>query len=177
MITYQKADKGLYIDFKNDLETLYLITFTKGISAQQITNEEAEVYLKNLFEEGYGIFGFSDNKLISALLTTPISHDKDRPDNFKKLYDDNDTLYIDEVLVDENFRGQGLGKKLMQHFEEHLDERIKNVLLRVWKENKPAVALYEKMGFQICGEITQEKVRPKTNEKFIMHKNYMLKKY
>jgi GNAT superfamily N-acetyltransferase len=177
MVTYQKADKNLYIDFKDDLEKLYLKTFTKGISAQQITNESAEHYLKDLFEEGYGIFGFSDHKLISALLSTPVNYDKDRPDNIKSSYNNQNTLYIAEVLVDENFRGQGLGKRLMEVFDEQLDNNIHHTLLRVWRENKPAIALYEKMGFKTCGEITQEKTRPKTKEKFIMHKNYMLKSY
>ena len=177
MINYQKADKNLYHDFKHDLENLYLKTFTKGISAQQITHKEAENFLDSLFKVGYGVFGFSEGKLISALLVTPASYDIDRPDNIKKLVNDDDSIYIAEVLVDKNYRGQGLGKKLMQEFEQHLDEHINHVLLRVWKENTPAVALYEKMGFDICGEITQEKRRPDTQEKFTMHKNYMIKSY
>ena len=177
MITYQKADKPLYLIFKKDLEKLYLNTFTKGISAQQITQQETEKFLDNLFEVGYGVFGFSEGKLISALLVTPASYDKDRPDKIKKLYKDDDSLYIAEVLVDENYRGQGLGKKLMGEFEKQLNGHINHVLLRVWKENTTAVALYEKMGFENCGEITQEKIRPDSNEKFIMRKNYMLKSY
>jgi ribosomal protein S18 acetylase RimI-like enzyme len=177
MISYQKADKNLYHNFKHDLENLYLKTFTTGISAQKITHKEAENFLDSLFKVGYGVFGFSEGQLISALLVTPASYDKDRPDNIKKLYKDDDSLYIAEVLVDENYRGQGLGKKLMQEFEQHLDEHINHVLLRVWKENTPAVALYEKMGFEICGEITQVKTRPDTKEKFTMHKNYMIKSY
>jgi len=177
MISYQKADKNFYHNFKHDLENLYLKTFTTGISAQKITHKEAENFLDSLFEVGNGVFGFSNDKLISALLAAPVSFDKDRPDNIKVLYKDQNSLYIAEVLVDENYRGQGLGKKLMQEFEQHLEEHINHVLLRVWKENTPAVALYEKMGFDICGEIIQEKRRPETQEKFTMHKNYMIKSY
>jgi len=177
MINYQKADKNLYHKFKHNLENLYIKTFTRGISAQHITHKEAENFLDSLFKVGYGVFGFSDGELISALLVTPISYDKDRPDNIKKLYKDDDSIYIAEVLVDENYRGQGLGKKLMQVFDQHLEEQINHVLLRVWKENTPAVKLYQKMGFDICGEITQHKRRPETQEKFTMHKNYMIKSY
>lgn len=177
MVNYQKAEKDLYTEFRQELERLYIQTFTKGISAQEITTLDAKNYLNSVFDIGYGIMGFSNDKLISALLVTPVSYDNERPKDIRKSYSDYDTQYIAEVLVDENFRGRGLGKKLMQVFENHLDDHIKHVLLRVWKENKPAVALYEKMGFETCGEITQEKTRPNTKEKFIMHKNYMLKSY
>lgn len=177
MITYQKADKNLYLDFKHELEHLYIDTFTNGISAQHITNEDAEHYLKSLFEVGYGIFGFSHDKLISALISTPTSYDKERPENIKQSYTDEDSLYIAEVLVDKNFRGQGLGKQLMQVFDEQLEKQVKNVLLRVWQDNQKAVALYEKSGFKSCGHIVQEKFRPNSKEKFTMHKNYMIKSY
>lgn len=177
MISFQKVDKNLYLDFKQDLEKLYIETFTNGISAQHITKDEAEIYLKKIFEEGYGIFGFYDEKLVSALLSTPMSYDKERPDDIKKLHTDKNTLYIAEVLVDQNFRGKGLGKNLMNTFDEQLEKKINHVVLRVWKENKPAVALYKKMGFKNCGEIIQEKIRPNSDEKFTMHKNYMIKSY
>jgi len=175
MINFQKADKQLYLDFKQELEHLYIKTFTKGISAQKITTQGAEHYLKSLFDVGYGIFGFSDDKLIAALITTPISYDTERLKAIKESYSDKDTLYIAEVLVDENFRGQGLGKKLMQVFDEKLEKHINHVILRVWQENKKAVSLYEKAGFNTCGHIIQEKIRPDSKEKFIMHKNYMVK--
>lgn len=177
MITYQKADKNLYSDFKQELEHLYIDTFTNGISAQHITKEDAEHYLTSLFKVGYGIFGFSHDKLISALISTPTSYDKERPEHIKHSYTDKDSLYIAEVLVDKNFRGQGLGKKLMQVFDEQLDNQIKHVLLRVWQDNKKAVALYEKSGFKSCGHIVQKKFRPNSNEEFTMHKNYMVKSY
>lgn len=177
MITFQKADKDIYLKFRQDLEQLYLKTFTQGISAQQISKNDAEIYLKSIFESGYGIFGFENQKLISALLVTPISYDDERPNGLIKNFIDDNTLYIAEVLVDESARGQGIGKKIMLSFEEQLEEKIQHVILRVWRENVPAVNLYKKIGFKNCGEITQEKIRPDTKEKFTMHKNYMIKSY
>ena len=175
MTTYQKADKNLYSKYTKELQTLYLETFTNGISAQHISQKDAETYLDSTFKNGFGIFVFSNNNLIASLLATPISYDDERPDEIIRIFNDEDSLYIAEVLVSKNYRGQGIGNKIIQYFENHLDPNIKNIFLRVWQENKVAVNLYKKSGFTICGEISQEKYKPETKEKFIMHKNYMVK--
>lgn len=177
MISLNKIDKEKYLDVKPELERLYLAAFTEGISAQHITAQEAEIYLEKLFLEGYGIFGFSDDKLIAALISTPLSFDDECPEHIKSVYGNSNSEYIAEVLVDRDYRGMGLGKKLMQAYKTHLDKNTKHVLLRVWDQNKAAVALYEKAGFKVCGSIVQEKFRPDSNERFMMHKNYMAKTY
>jgi ribosomal protein S18 acetylase RimI-like enzyme len=177
MIIFKKSDKQLYLKYKSELQRLYLDTFSSGLSAQFIPKKEAEKYLNHIFNVGYGIFGLYDHQLIAALLVTPPGFDNERPDHLQQKYADEDSLYIAEVLVHENYRNQGLGKKLMLFFEENLEPNVQNILLRVWKENIPAVKLYENMGFEICGEISQQKLRPDTKEKFTMHKNYMLKSY
>ncbi|MBZ9779500.1 GNAT family N-acetyltransferase [Psychroflexus sp. CAK8W] len=177
MISLNKADKKSYLDVKQELVRLYLSAFTEGISAQKITTDEAETYLDKLFSDGYGIFAFSDDQLIAALISIPLTSDNERPENIRTLYDTAAAEYIAEVLVDKNFREMGLGKKLMRAFEDHLDKKRKHVLLRVWNQNEAAVALYQKAGFKVCGHIVQEKIRPLTNDKFVMHKNYMVKIY
>lgn len=177
MIRFIKADYPLYLEFKPALERLYIEAFTKGISAQHITNDEADSYLNQLFKKGYGIIGFSDDQLIAALIAIPLHLDTECPENIQQKYNKAESEYIAEVLVDDHFRGMGLGKKLMQTFENHLNKQTKNVLLRVWDKNEAAIALYKKSGFEVCGHITQEKRRPNSNEKFVMHKNYMVKTY
>lgn len=177
MIEFKKADYKSYLEVKSNLRQLYLDAFTKGISAQHISAEEAETYLENLFESGYGILGFSDDQLVAALVAIPLGFDTERPEEVKVKFDDSNSEYIAEVLVDENYRGLGLGKKTMKAYETHLNKDIKHVLLRVWDKNEAAVALYEKSGFKICGTIVQEKLKPNSKETFIMHKNYMVKSY
>ena len=177
MIYFKKGEQDLYFNLKHELKALYLSAFTQGVSAQHITDQEAENYLDKLFSSGYGIFGFSDEQLIAALISTPPSFDLDRPKHIEDTYHDSDSEYIAEVLVDSNFHGQGLGKKLMMAFEKHLDPTKSNVLLRVWIENAAAVGLYQKFGFKSCGHITQQKLKPNTKEAFIMHKDYMVKTY
>ena len=175
MIEFEKADHQKYSANNESLETLYLNAFTKGVSAQHITPNEAENYLASLFANGYAIFGFNQQKLVAALIATPLSFDEDCPEQIKDKYKNNETLYIAEVLVDQDFRGKGLGNQLMQNFEKKLDSNIKNIVLRVWNKNEAAVKLYEKAGYKTCGNIIQEKTRPNSTEKFTMHKNYMLK--
>jgi ribosomal protein S18 acetylase RimI-like enzyme len=162
---------------RQPLNGLYLRTFTKGLSAQHISNEEAELYLDKLFVNGYGVFGFSDDQLVAALVVTPPSFDKERPESIQNQFTDKDSLYIAEVLVDEEFRGKGLGKGLFKEFETNLSSDIKHVLLRVWSENEIAVNLYRKLGFEDCGSILQEKLKPVSKEPFEMHKLYMVKPY
>lgn len=112
MISLNKAGRNSYSDVKQELVRLYLSAFTEGISAQKITTDDAETYLDKLFTDGYGIFGFSDDQLIAALISIPLTSDNERPENIRTLYDSTTTEYIAEVLVDKNFRGMGLGKKI-----------------------------------------------------------------
>lgn len=59
------------------------------------------------------------------------------------------TLYIDDICVDEAFRGQGVGKVLYDHvigYAKELD--FYNVTLNVWSCNPGAVKFYEAMGLK-----------------------------
>ena len=177
MIFFKKTDTSLYHQLRHRLKDLYLEAFTEGISAQHIDEKDAEIYLNQCFSKGYGIFGFSDDKLIAALISISPSLDTQRPQTIQTKFIDDDTEYIAEVLVDQKFRGQGLGKKLIQFYEDNLSKFTKQVLLRVWDKNEAAVGLYKKFGFEKCGSITQKKLKPISKESFEMHKIYMQKTY
>ena len=59
------------------------------------------------------------------------------------------TLYIDDICVDEAFRGHGVGRALYDHVIEYarsLD--FYNVTLNVWSCNPGAVKFYETMGLK-----------------------------
>ena len=177
MIYFKKTDTNLYYQQRQRLKNLYLEAFTEGISAQYIDEKDAEIYLDQCFSLGYGIFGFFNDKLIAALISIPPSLDTQRPQTIQSKFSDEDTEYIAEVLVDKEFRGQGLGKKLIQFYEDNLSKSTKHVLLRVWDKNEAAVGLYKKFGFKKCGSITQKKLKPISKESFEMHKIYMQKSY
>ena len=57
------------------------------------------------------------------------------------------TVYIDDICVDENTRGQGVGKALYEHILAFAREKgAYNVTLNVWSCNPGAMAFYEKLG-------------------------------
>ena len=56
-------------------------------------------------------------------------------------------LYIDDLCVDERFRGTGIGRKLFDTAKRLAEENGCDMLtLNVWSGNSAAAAFYEKMG-------------------------------
>ncbi len=57
------------------------------------------------------------------------------------------TLYIDDLCVDENVRGNHIGKKLYDYVVNYAKENnYYNVTLNVWSCNESAMKFYEKCG-------------------------------
>jgi ribosomal protein S18 acetylase RimI-like enzyme len=59
------------------------------------------------------------------------------------------TGYIRSVIVDEDFRGQGVGKLLISEAIKYLNEmNVDQILINVRSKTERAKQLYEKMGFK-----------------------------
>lgn len=59
------------------------------------------------------------------------------------------TLYIDDLCVDENLRGQHIGHSLYEYVLRYAKEQgCYNVTLNVWTCNEPAMRFYEKCGLK-----------------------------
>lgn len=59
------------------------------------------------------------------------------------------TLYIDDLCVDENLRGQHIGKKLYEYVLSFARQhQCYNVTLNVWACNESAAKFYEKCGLK-----------------------------
>lgn len=57
------------------------------------------------------------------------------------------TLYIDDLCVDENARGKGIGRELYNHAVAFAKENdCYNLTLNVWADNTPALGFYESLG-------------------------------
>lgn len=77
-------------------------------------------------------------------------------------------LSIDDLWVDESFRGQGLGRELMQIAEEEALRRgIVFAFLTTFSFQ--ARGFYEKLGFQVVGELTDY---PPGESYFTLRKDY-----
>ena len=60
------------------------------------------------------------------------------------------TLYIDDLCVDEEIRGQHIGRQLYEYVKRYAKETgCYNLTLNVWADNKGALAFYEKVGLSV----------------------------
>ena len=56
------------------------------------------------------------------------------------------------IFIDPEYRQQGLAKKMVRHLESlGRSKKMKVMTLRVMPKNKPAIKLYEKLGFEKTG--------------------------
>ncbi len=71
-----------------------------------------------------------------------------------------DEFYIQNICIDENHRGKGIGSSLLEYITDYAKEqRINTLTLDVTIENKKARSLYERIGFKIV----KKSVYPFTN--------------
>lgn len=62
--------------------------------------------------------------------------------------------YIQTVCIDPRCRGQGLGSRLVEFAERRILELSPNVFMCVSSFNHDARRLYERLGYQVVGELT-----------------------
>ena len=66
-----------------------------------------------------------------------------------QLMEEHDTLYIDDICVDEAARGLGVGRALYGHILAYARQKgCYNVTLNVWTCNPGAMKFYEKLGLK-----------------------------
>lgn len=64
-----------------------------------------------------------------------------------RLLEDHLTLYIDDICVDENSRGQKVGKEIYEHIVSYARQcGCYNLTLNVWNCNPGAIRFYESLG-------------------------------
>ena len=77
------------------------------------------------------------------------------------------------IMLDKNFRYQGLGYKLSQSLINMGKEKLDGldlIQLGVFAENKPAIKLYEKLGFKVVARIPNKfKYENRYFEEILMH--------
>ncbi len=67
-----------------------------------------------------------------------------------KLLQDIKTLYIDDICVDENARGQHVGKALYEYVRDYAQSiGCNNITLNVWDGNDAALNFYRNMGMKV----------------------------
>jgi len=61
--------------------------------------------------------------------------------------------YIQTICIDQDYRGLGLGKQLLQFCEDRILKISPNIFICVSFFNKGAIRLYEEFGFKLIGKL------------------------
>lgn len=109
-------------------------------NAKKYTDEELEIILK---DDNRPIFCMvdADERVLGYAFCVFIQHIGDN------ILTDVKTLYIDDLCVDENVRGQHIGRQLFEYVKTFARENgCYNLTLNVWSCNESARRFYEKCG-------------------------------
>ena len=170
-------DSVNYPKHRSKLIDLYSLSFTEGEHAQYVSTEAIETTLDNIMRIGFGFMAFQKSEFIGAVICLSLKNDPDFPHVEHENLNLDKTLYIADLMVDPRFRGIGVAQSLLNHlFEMSQSKSYKDVVIRVWDENTPALSLYKKLGFKEISVIFQTKLNKETKEPFEMKKIYMHKK-
>ncbi|MEL7599596.1 MAG: N-acetyltransferase [Proteiniphilum sp.] len=163
-----------YPKFRSQIFYLYLHAFTTGEQAQYIDPQQAESRLNELVQRGMGVMAFTGDRLVGVVLGLPLRYDGDFPVLEMPNLPIDTTLYIAELMVHADLRGRGVGTALIGELLSRAAETHTDAVIRVWEENKPALLLYNKLGFHPVATITQTK-KHVSGESFEMKKIYLHK--
>lgn len=110
---------------------------------QEITAEYVNDFVKNSLTKGFILVGELNKKIIAEIHCYHFD-----PICFKH------TINNLTLVVDPDFHGQGLGRKIIFHLLDEIKNNHQNILrveLMVRKDNVRAVKLYESLGFNLEG--------------------------
>lgn len=132
--------------WENDLE---LIPFSRPNRSQEDLETFEAVTVEALekrLERNTIFLIYSDGKLAGE-----INYQVDPPQLFKKV---EGTAWVGITIGEKDARGKGIGFKAMQFIEKQiLAAGLKRIELGVFEFNRPAIALYQKMGYVEIGRI------------------------
>lgn len=162
--------------YKEQIKTLYIDTFTQGSSAQWVDADALEEELALTYQKGLMLVAVNGSELAGALFIYPLSDDSLLPTSISRDLNISKIPYIAELMVAASCRGCGLGSRMMNEAMELLRaSNFHQVYIRVWDQNTAALKLYEKLGFSFAGTADQTKYSFPDKKPMIMHKIYLHK--
>ena len=128
LVKASKKDIPRLVQYKKDIIYMYSKDLAKD--EKENINEYVITSVNEIFKDYYNII--IDDKIIGSILL------KDMPQG--KL--------IDEIYIEKEFRNNGIGTDIIRK----MLENNRNIYLWVYKENKKAISLYNRLGFIIVDE-------------------------
>lgn len=110
----------------------YAITFTRCIEDDPYTT--CYVYEENDIIKGYTLLSFTYSNEVGGLV-----------------------VLVEELYVPDDFRGQGIGSKLLGFVHETYCDTAKRFRLEVTRTNAGAIKLYERMGYSMLDYLQMTK--------------------
>lgn len=175
-IEIQIIDSTFFDAYKSELFALYKEAFGQGQSAQFIDEKSTLQYIHQILKEGKGILAMDKGKIVGVLLLTNLSFDTLLPEKIRDKYPLDQSIYINELMVKKSYRGQGIGKMLMQESCRYgASNNYQFCFIRVWVENIPAVNLYQSIGFEEIAQMEHKKINTNKTGFKVFSKIYMYK--
>ncbi|MEW8995152.1 GNAT family N-acetyltransferase [Clostridium sp.] len=150
---FRKADikdiDELFILFK-ELMTLHGKEVS-NIFRVEIEENMMRNYISDIIsKENYNLYVAEDEKIIGVVEVINLIEEN-------KMHRNRKYALIDKLVVDEGYRGLGIGKKLIEYAEKEIKSMgIDEVELYVWEFNEGALNLYEKRGYKsICRRMSK----------------------
>ncbi|NFB54904.1 GNAT family N-acetyltransferase [Clostridium botulinum] len=154
-MNFRKANANdvneLVLLFKN-LQAMHSENVT-NIFNKNIDECVLKEYINNvILNEDYNFYIVEDKKKIIGAIEVITIIEKDNPVLKNREY-----ALIDKLVVDNHYRGYGIGSRLIEYAEKDLKSRgIKEIEIYVWEFNRGALNLYEKKGYKtICRRMTK----------------------
>ena len=136
-------------DIQRIIELLHQVNMVHHVLRPDLfkphTTKYNEQELEVMFDDDSKPIFVFDNGEVMGYAFCQISEVKDN-----QLLEDIKTLYIDDICVDENARGQHIGKALYEFVRDYARSiGCNNITLNVWEGNDAALSFYKNMGMQI----------------------------
>ena len=175
---HTKKIQSLNVDrYRQELLEIYFDAASTGAHEQQLNLANEASYIHGIFsaKEGYGFLALVGESCAGFILAYPLKHEPLLPHRVRERYDTDRCLYVAEMHVRRDFRGQGCGSELFTAFLSDIDARYASVAIRAWRNNEGALRFYERLGFVRNAIIQETKARKGTGEPFVIEKQYLFK--
>lgn len=132
-------DLTIIQDLNNKLFELEKKNYDPTLVSEWPLTDEGKEYFEDLINNHYVIVAVLDNEIIGYLAGTI---------NEKGSYEEIQYGEINNMLINEKYRGYGVGKKLIDQFKEYCKEsNIYNLKVVASAKNINAINFYKKNGF------------------------------
>lgn len=137
-----KTDKVISVEKSKEANSMIIklndLELEKEYVKEWKSDFDSVSFFQSIIDERCSFGAFKDDILIGILLSS--------------YHRWNNSLWIENIRVSEEFKGKGLGKKLIARLIEFAKSKNVRLLgLEVQSSNYPAIKFYEKCGLEISG--------------------------